>query len=213
MNGVLVLAKQKLSDGIQPYWSEWRLRVHSTALMNLYTGKPALFYGGLDGRIYRYGGRFRTDSGIFIPARMDSRPESVAGPGGSSRPNYCYWWVHGDRSDHVQVRVRKDMDIQQETENRPQQIRCNDAPVDSLKNPIPDFGVGAFTPGEGTEYGLPDARVEVERQTRLGTSFRQIQFSVSQELDEMPVGSRREAGFDIAGYVLTADKLGRKTAR
>lgn len=208
MNGAFMLHEHKLGDGIEPHWSEWRLKAHSSCLVDSYTGKQVVLLGGHDGRIYRLGGRFRTDAGLFIPARMKSRPEKLAGPSRAARPDTCNWHLHGDRQDVVLVTIRKDMEIQRPVNTRPQRIRCNVAPVNALSRPIPLFGVGAHVPGDGTEYGLPEAREAIVEPTRLGGTFHEIQFEVYQELDDMPVGTRREAGFDLEGYVLTADPRG-----
>lgn len=206
INGEMVLDQAKRGDGIQPYWSEWRIHAHSCLLVDLYTGKPVLMLGGEDGRVYRYGGRFRTDAGIFIDAEMVTRPEGLAGALDNARPDRCIWTIHGDRQDVVLVDVRKDMNIQLNLNENPARIHCNDAPVDARRQPIPLFGVGEFVPGSGQEYGLPDAHEEIERTSRLSTSFRQIQFRVWQEEDDMPSGTRREAGFDVAGYCLAAKR-------
>lgn len=212
VNGMLVLDQGKRGDGITPYWSEWRFRLHSTLVADLYNGKPVILIGGQDGRVYRYGGRFRTDAGAFIDAEMASRPEAAGGPIDSFRPDVCLWFVHGDRQDHVLVTVKKNMDTQRAVNEVPQRLRCNEPPVDANRNPIPLFGVGAFVPGSGQEYGMPDSRMEVERTTRIGTVFRTIQFKVWQKLDDMPTGSRREAGFECAGYMLQADDAGERRA-
>ncbi len=204
MNGALVLDQQKRGDGTDPYWSQWDIDGHSSLMVDSYTGKHVMLIGGHDGRVYRYAGRFRTDAGLFIDAEMATRPEVLAGAVDTARPDKCVWYIHGDRQDSVLVDVRKDMEIQRNVNASPQRISCNDAPVDALGNPIPLFGVGEVTPYDGVVYGLPDANEEVERSTGMGTIFRQIQFVVRQTFEEMPAGTRREAGFEVAGYALTA---------
>lgn len=207
MDEVLILDEESLPEGLRRYWALWtEMDVHGLSVQKDATKRDAVWCGGQKGRIYGFGGRMRTDAGLFIECQGDTKPLTEGVLGKTFMPRRIRVFIHGSPEHSVLIDYRKDMETRPNVNPTSIRVRCNDLPDDT--EPIGDFLMGG-----GAEWGTPDQHLEIERRRNIGRLSHQIQLTVRQSLDDQPVGEPRESTFQMAGYLIDTFQKGQRRTK
>lgn len=208
MTSALVLAREVTAEGDRLYWTVFDdLECHSIITSKVHSRLTVTLICGHAGRVFRYGGRAKTDAGLFIEARAKTRPIVEGETGRSFQPRSAYLYMHGDRKHVMLVKIRKDYRREDSVAPRPLEVPCNE------HRTAQDFGVGAYLLDGNNDFGPTDENLALEHRQSLGQVYRQMQFEFYQTLEDLPPGTPREATFQASGFILFHRMAGPRAVR